>query len=95
MAPREESSGLSQYQEEINSSFNACFEIIDSIIPEEESQDIVILKEEVEKIYEFFKNSNLYEVKTSLENILAKLDFVMNANQYLYNKRNFGAQKRT
>lgn len=79
MAPREESSGLSQYQEEINSSFNACFEIIDSIVPEEESQDIVILKEEVEKIYEFFKNSNLYEVKTSLENILAKLDFVMNA----------------
>lgn len=79
MAPREESSGLSQYQEEINSSFNACFEIIDSIVPEEESRDIVILKEEVEKIYEFFKNSNLYEVKTSLENILAKLDFVMNA----------------
>lgn len=79
MAPREESSGLSQYQEEINSSFNACFEIIDSIVPEEESQDIVILKEEVEKIYEFFNNSNLYEVKTSLENILAKLDFVMNA----------------
>lgn len=79
MAPREESSGLSQYQEEINSSFNACFEIIDSIVPEEESQHIVILKEEVEKIYEFFKNSNLYEVKTSLENILAKLDFVMNA----------------
>lgn len=79
MAPREESSGLSQYQEEINSSFTACFEIIDSIVPEEESQDIVILKEEVEKIYEFFKNSNLYEVKTSLENILAKLDFVMNA----------------
>lgn len=79
MAPREESSGLSQYQEEINSSFNACFEIIDSIVPEEESQNIVILKEEVEKIYEFFKNSNLYEVKTSLENILAKLDFVMNA----------------
>lgn len=79
MAPREESSGLSQYQEEINSSFNACFEITDSIVPEEESQDIVILKEEVEKIYEFFKNSNLYEVKTSLENILAKLDFVMNA----------------
>lgn len=79
MAPREESSGLSQYQEEINSSFNACFEIIDSIVPEEESQDIVILKEEVEKIYEFFKNSNLYEVKTSLENILAKLDFVTNA----------------
>ena len=79
MAPREESSGLSQYQEEINSSFNACFEIIDSIVPEEESQDIVILKEKVEKIYEFFKNSNLYEVKTSLENILAKLDFVMNA----------------
>lgn len=79
MAHREESSGLSQYQEEINSSFNACFEIIDSIVPEEESQDIVILKEEVEKIYEFFKNSNLYEVKTSLENILAKLDFVMNA----------------
>ena len=79
MAPREESSGLSQYQEEINSSFNACFEIIDSIVPEEESQGIVILKEEVEKIYEFFKNSNLYEVKTSLENILAKLDFVMNA----------------
>ena len=79
MVSGKESSGLSQYQEEINSSFNACFEIIDSIVPEEESQDIVILKEEVEKIYEFFKNSNLYEVKTSLENILAKLDFVMNA----------------
>ena len=74
-----EESDLLKYQEEINASFNNCFEIIDGIVPEEESQDIVILKEEVQKIYEFFVNSNLYEVKSSLENILTKLDFVMNA----------------
>lgn len=72
-------SEISQSQEEINAGFNECFEIIDSIVPEEESQDIVILKEEVQKIYVHFENSNLYEVKSSLENILAKLDFVMNA----------------
>ena len=75
----DEKSELAQKQEEINLSFNNCFEIIDSIIPEEESQDIVILKEEVQKIYDNFKDSGLYEVKTSLENILTKLDFVMNA----------------
>ena len=67
------------HQEEINYIFNNCFEIIDSIVPEEESQDIVVLKEEVQKIYEYFKESNLYEVKTSLENIITKIDFVMNA----------------
>ena len=67
------------HQEEINYIFNNCFEIIDSIVPEEESQDIVVLKEEVQKIYEYFKDSNLYEVKTSLENIITKIDFVMNA----------------
>lgn len=75
----EEKSELAQKQEEINLSFNNCFEIIDSIVPEKESQDIIILKEEVQKIYDNFKDSSLYEVKTSLENILTKLDFVMNA----------------
>ena len=66
-------------QEIINSSFNTIFEIIDSITPEEESQEIVILKEEVLKINEILKDTSLYEVKTSLQNILIKLDFVMNA----------------
>ncbi len=74
---------LAAYQEEINFAFNNCFEIIDGIVPEEESQDIVILQEEVQKIYEFFKDSNLYEVKSSLENILTKIDFVMNATNTL------------
>ena len=74
---------LAAYQEEINFAFNNCFEIIDSIVPEEESQDIVILKEEVQKIYEFFKDTNLYEVKSALENILTKIDFVMNATNTL------------
>lgn len=74
---------LSAYQEEINFAFNNCFEIIDGIVPEEESQDIVILKEEVQKIYEFFKDTNLYEVKSALENILTKIDFVMNATNTL------------
>ena len=39
-------------QESINFSFNSCFEIIDSIVPEEESQEVVILREEIAKIYE-------------------------------------------
>ena len=65
--------------EEINKSFNDCFELIDSIIPEEESSETIVLKEEVQKIYSNFENTNLYEIKTSLENILTKLDFVMNA----------------
>ena len=43
----------------------------------------IILKEEVQKIYEFFQNSNLYEVKTSLENILTKIEFVLNATSTL------------
>lgn len=68
-----------QYQEEINLGFNNCFELIDSIIPEEESQETVILKEEIAKIYERFENTNLYEVKTPLQNVLTKIDFVMNA----------------
>ena len=72
-------SNLAERQEEVNHSFNNCFEIIDGIVPEEESQDIVVLKEEVQNIYDILKDSNLYEVKTSLENILTKLDFVMNA----------------
>ena len=46
------------HQEEINYIFNNCFEIIDSIVPEEESQDIVVLKEEVQKIYEYFKDED-------------------------------------
>ena len=71
---------LRENQEEINQSFNQCFEIIDSIVPEEESQDIVLLKEEVEKIYSFFRNTNVYEVKMTLENVITKLDFVMNAS---------------
>lgn len=68
-----------KHQEEINYAFNNCFEIIDSIVPEEESQDIIILKEEVQKIYGYFKDSDLFEIKTALENILTKIDFVMNA----------------
>lgn len=74
----ETSLDLQVNQEEINSIFNNCFEIIDSIVPEEESQEIVILKEEIGKIYDLLKDSNLYEVKTSLQNVLTKLDFVMN-----------------
>jgi len=77
------STELSSHQEEINIGFNKCFEIIDSIVPEEESQDIVILKEEVQKIYEFFKEADLYEVKSALENIITKIDFVMNASNTL------------
>lgn len=78
-----ESQELAKHQEEINQSFNNCFEIIDGIVPEEESQDIVLLREEVQKIHSFFLESNLYEVRTSLENILAKIDFVMNATNTL------------
>ena len=74
---------LIQNQEVINLAFNNCFEIIDSIVPEEESQDIVLLEEEVQKIYAFFKDTDLYEVKNSLENIIAKIDFVMNATNTL------------
>ena len=70
---------LLQNQEQINFGFNNCFEIIDSIVPEEESQDIVLLKEEISKIYEILKDTNLFEVKTALQNVLTKLDFVMNA----------------
>ena len=57
--------------------FNKCFEIIDGIVPEEESQDIVILKEEVAKILETLKDTDVYEIKNALQNVLAKLDFVM------------------
>ena len=59
-------STVAEHQEEINQAFNNCFEIIDGIVPEEETQDIVILKEEVQKIHGFFIESNLYEVRTSL-----------------------------
>lgn len=75
----QDSTELQAKQEEINSLFNTCFEIIDSIIPEEESQDIVVLREDIAQIYDYLKDSNLYEVKTSLQNVLTKLDFVMNA----------------
>lgn len=74
---------LALHQEEINLGFNTCFEIIDSIVPEEESQDTVILKEEVEKIYAYFRDTDLYEVKSSLENIITKIDFVMNGTNTL------------
>ena len=70
---------LQKHQEEINYIFNNCFEIIDGIVPEEESQETVILKEELNKIYTHIKNTSLYEVKNSLENVLTKLDFVLNA----------------
>ena len=70
---------LQKYQEEVNAGFNSCFEIIDSIVPEEESQETVILREEVGKIYDILKDFDLYEVKTSLQNVMTKLDFVMNA----------------
>ncbi len=70
---------LQAHQEEINFIFNKSFEIIDSIVPEEESQDIIILKEELAKIYDIIENTGLFEVKTSLQNVLTKLDFVMNA----------------
>ncbi len=76
---KKEELDLSSYQEEINYSFNKCFEIIDGIVPEEESQDVVILKEEIQKIYDILKESNLYEIKASLENIITKIDFVMHA----------------
>ena len=79
----EKKNDLSAYQEDINFSFNKCFVIIDSIVPEEESTDIVILKEEIQKIYNYFQNSDLYEVKTSLENIITKIDFVMNGTNTL------------
>ena len=75
----DKSTNLQQYQEEINFTFNSCFEIIDSITPEEETQEIIILKEQTSKIYEIVKDTDLYEVKTSLQNVLTKLDFVMNA----------------
>ncbi len=70
---------LQIHQEEINSRFNTCFEIIDGIVPEEESQDIVILKEELSQIYEKIKDANIFEVKNAIQNVMTKLDFVMNA----------------
>ena len=75
----DENQVLLEKQEEVNSSFNKCFEIIDSIVPEEESQETIILREEVGKIYSCIENTNLYEVKTSLQNVMTKLDFVMSA----------------
>ena len=74
-----QNSGLQDNQEEINAAFNKCFEIIDGITPEEESQETVILREELAKIYDNFKDTDMYEIKTSLQNVLTKLDFVMNA----------------
>ena len=74
---------LQNIQEQINFAFNNSFEIIDSITPEEESQEIVILKEEVANIFEKVKDTSLYEVKTSLQNVLTKLDLVMNATNVL------------
>ncbi|MBO5738217.1 hybrid sensor histidine kinase/response regulator [bacterium] len=76
---QETSSELQAHQEEINFSFNKCFEIIDGIVPEKESQEIVILREIVAEIYNILKDFNIFEVKTALENVLTKLDFVMNA----------------
>ena len=79
-----ENTAISEVDSEtINLAFSNCFEIIDSIVPEEESSDIVILEEEIRKIYDKFKNTDLYEVKTALENIITKLDLVMNATNVL------------
>jgi two-component system chemotaxis sensor kinase CheA len=72
-------SAFQQYQEEVNSWFNNCFELIDSIVPEEESQETILLREEIGKIYDKLQDSNVYEIKTSLQNVITKLDFVMNA----------------
>ena len=66
---------IQEKQEEINQLFNSCFEIIDGLVPEEESQDFIILKEEIAKIYNFLKDSDLYEVNTTLQNILTKAKF--------------------
>ena len=74
---------LISHQEEINQGFNFCFEMIDSIVPEEESQDIILLKEELEKIYAFFQDTDMYDIKTSLENVITKLAFVMNGTNKL------------
>jgi len=75
----QESKFSPEVQEQITYSFNNCFEIIDSIVPEEESQETVLLREDVAQIYEKLKDTDLFEVKTSLQNVLTKLDFVMNA----------------
>lgn len=77
--PQKTEQGYKEHQEEIKHGFNTCFELVDSIVPEEESQEVVILKEELSKIYDLLKDSDLYEVKTSLQNVLTKIDFVMNA----------------
>ena len=66
-------------QEIINASFNSCFEIIDGIIPEQDTTETVILKEELTKIFDFIKDSTLFEVKNSVQNVLTKIDFVMQA----------------
>ena len=65
---------LSQMQEFMNSCFNSCFEIIDGIVPEEESQDTVILREEVAKIYDKIKDYELFEIKRALQNVLTKIN---------------------
>ena len=79
LAEENKDSDFQSHQEEINFIFNNCFELIDGIVPEEESQDIVIIKEDIAKIYDYIKDSNLFEVKTALQNVMTKLDFVMNA----------------
>ena len=78
-ANQKENEFLQLHQEKINFTFNRCFEIIDGIVPEEETQDIVILREEIANIHDIIKGSCLFEVKSTLENALTKLDFVMNA----------------
>ena len=80
---QENDNHLEEKQEIINSGFNNCFNIIDGIVPEEESSEIIILQEELQKIYDIFKDSDMYEVKTSLQNVITKLDFVMNATNTL------------
>ena len=70
-------------QEEINLNFNACFEIIDGIVPEEDAPELVMLLENLTKVYDKLKDSNLYEVKSSLENLITKIEFVRNATNNL------------
>ena len=73
------SPNLRDSQEVINRKFNQCFELIDGIVPEEESQETIILRETIQELYNLLENYDLYEVKTHIENSLTKLDFAINS----------------
>ena len=46
-------------QEIINRKFNQCFELIDSIVPEEESQETIILRETIQELYDLLEKYDL------------------------------------